>query len=305
MRTKLVVMLVTLGLLLTGCNMPQATTSIPPTNTSAPRSTATQPPALATPTTLPLATATNVPAATPTISNLPTEPVKIVIQAPGKNSKITSPITLSGESDPTFEQGLGIQITGEDGAIVAEGHAIISAEIGTRGPFDASLTFSVAHDQPGRLAVFDVSARDGGLLFLTSIPVTLLAGGSGAEILPAEAPQNFFRIDQPTAFGEVSGGVVHVEGLSGPAFENTILVALCGEGGTSGDIEPICGMQDNTLFKTPVQILAPDAGQPGTFSVDLPYSVSQDTFARVAVYTLSPMDGGVIELNSIELILKP
>jgi hypothetical protein len=297
MKAKFAI-LIALSLVLAGCNLPASPTSVPATSTPAPRPTVTDLPPVATPTLVP-ATAT----ATPSDGTLPAK-ARIVLLEPGSGSAVTSPLIVRGESDPTFEQGLGLKITGEDGTIIGEAYTIIEAELGTRGPFEASVPFVVDHRQSGRVSVFDVGARDGGLLYLTSAFVTLQPAGGITEILTLGESPAFFRIDQPEPFAQTSGGVLHVEGLSGPVFENGIMVALCGEGGI-GERDLICGTVDNLLLQVPVTTMAPDAGQPGKFSVDLPYSVSQETFARIAIYAVSPMDGGVIELNSIEIILLP
>ena len=290
------VMLVTLS----GCNTPKAlpsATALPPTAQIEKQATQT------------LAPVRNTPAAaTPTEriveATEPPVPPRIVILEPGRGSRVAT-AKVSGQSEPTFEQHLGIRISGEDGTLVGEGYTTINAEMGMRGSFEAEIFFSVDREQSGRISVFDTSARDGGLMYLTSVLVTLIPDlAAGVQVLPADNLVSFFRIDQPPAYGEVSGGMLHVEGLSGPAFENTIIVTLCGEGG-SGARELICGTEDNVLVTVPVTIQSADIGQPGTFSVDIPYAVSQETFARVAVYVLSPMDGGIIELNSVEVLLRP
>jgi hypothetical protein len=83
-------------------------------------------------------------------------------------------VLVTGISNPTFEQGLGIQVIGEDGTVIGEGAATISAEWGQRGNFEALVAFtSPPDDEGGRISVFDVSPRDGGLVHLSSVEVTL------------------------------------------------------------------------------------------------------------------------------------
>lgn len=87
---------------------------------------------------------------------------------------MSSPVLVTGISNPTFEQHLGIQVIGEDGSIIGEGAATIGVDWGQRGSFEAEVAFDPPPgDQQARIIVFDVSPRDGGLLHLSSVEVTL------------------------------------------------------------------------------------------------------------------------------------
>jgi hypothetical protein len=100
----------------------------------------------------------------------------IVITSPVAGETVTNPVVVTGISDPTFEQSLGIQVIGQDGRVLGQGAAMISAELGERGSFTGEVTFSSPPaEERGRITVFDMSARDGGLLHLASIEV-MLAG---------------------------------------------------------------------------------------------------------------------------------
>jgi hypothetical protein len=83
-------------------------------------------------------------------------------------------VSVTGISNPTFEQSLAIQVIGVDGTVIGEGAATISADWGQRGNFEAQVVFDPPpSDQPGRIIVLDVSPRDGGLVHLSSVEVTL------------------------------------------------------------------------------------------------------------------------------------
>ena len=98
----------------------------------------------------------------------------LVITSPGSGDTVTSPVLVAGISNPTFEQSLAIQVIGVDGTVIGEGAATISADWGQRGRFEAEVAFSSpASDEPGRIIVLDVSPRDGGLVHLSSVEVTL------------------------------------------------------------------------------------------------------------------------------------
>jgi len=98
----------------------------------------------------------------------------LVITSPGSGDTVTSPVLVAGISNPTFEQSLAIQVIGVDGTVIGEGAATIDADWGQRGNFEAQVVFDPPpSDQPGRIIVFDASPRDGGLVHLSSVEVTL------------------------------------------------------------------------------------------------------------------------------------
>ncbi len=117
--------------------------------------------------------ATSTPAFTPEPPATIFEDEAIVIVEPGSGAVVTSPVHVVGEADPTFEQSLVVQIADENGAVIATAPGQIAADLGHRGPFVVDVSFTVAAEGPGRISVFAVSARDGGLTHLSSVEVTL------------------------------------------------------------------------------------------------------------------------------------
>ncbi|MGD8455949.1 MAG: Gmad2 immunoglobulin-like domain-containing protein [Anaerolineales bacterium] len=241
----------------------------------------------------------------PTLTLLPSIHAQeyIFIESPGLGSKVTSPATVEGFSGPTFEQTLAVSITDIDGTVLAMEPANIQADIGVGGAFSVTLEFTVDKDKPGRISVYDISARDGGIVHLDSAPVTLLATGS-AEIVPSEPGAETIRIASPTFLEEVSGGVLEVSGYSEYFFEVNLSVTICGSW-TGGDLHFICGTSDNVIAEGYATIESPDMGIPGPFSGSLAYNALPDTRARVVVFAASPMDGGIEHLSSVEVVLNP
>jgi hypothetical protein len=155
-----------------GASAAPVPSEVPPTSTAV-TSTATPIP----PTSTPVSPAPTCapPEICPECSTCPTcQEEAIVIISPSAGETVGSPVLVTGISNPTFEQHLGIQVLGEDGTVIGQGAAIISAEWGQRGNFEAEVTFELPpSNQYGRIVVFDTSARDGGLLHLSSVEVTL------------------------------------------------------------------------------------------------------------------------------------
>src|ERR1051326_2449859 len=70
---------------------------------------------------------------------------KILILEPGINpsgvSSVTSPVHVAGQADPTFEQSLVVQVTDQNGAVIATVPTQIQADAGQRGPFGVDVPF--------------------------------------------------------------------------------------------------------------------------------------------------------------------
>jgi hypothetical protein len=227
----------------------------------------------------------------------------ILILEPGPNSQVTSPVHIAGTSDPTFEQNLVVTVTDESGAVIALEPTTIQAAAPDRGPFEIDLAFSITADQPGRISVYDVSARDGGLVHLSSVEVTLLAGGAAVINPPPAAPETI-SIFGPVHLAEISGGAFTVSGFSEYFFESNLGVVVCGEGG-SGAPDQLCGTADNVIASSFAIIAAPDIGLPGPFSGEIVYSIASSVQARIIVYAASPRDGGLMHASSRPVNLTP
>jgi immunoglobulin-like protein involved in spore germination len=277
--------------------LPATDTDLPgPTATA---STTTEPSA----TVAPVATDTPLPAG-PTDTPLPPDiPEAILIIQPGIAAAVTSPVHVTGEADPTFEQNLVVQITDQFGGVLVTTPTTILVEAGQRGPYAVDVSFSVAADQPGRISVYSTSARDGGLIHLASVEVNLLASGPASPAAAATHPESLI-INGPALNAAVSGGVIHLEGYSQYVFENQLAVVLCGEGG-QGDPEPVCGTTDNVLEIGFASVSSPDVGLPGPYAGDLPYGIAAPIQARLVVYSVSPRDGGILHLATTPIQLNP
>jgi hypothetical protein len=68
-----------------------------------------------------------------------------------------------------------VRVRDEEGREIGTGHATIRAPLGGRGPFRGTIRYRLRDNrsQPGRIEVYDTSARDGQLLHLSSVEVTL------------------------------------------------------------------------------------------------------------------------------------
>ena len=67
----------------------------------------------------------------------------IHIAQPAANSVVSSPLTISGKADSTFEQNIVVRISAEDGSQLALGPTTIQSSLGSRGKYSLDLSFSV------------------------------------------------------------------------------------------------------------------------------------------------------------------
>lgn len=250
-----------------------ATASAAPTDT---RASATEPPATA------------------TVS--PEEPIDIpeelFIQSPRSGSRVASPLTVSGQADPTFEQTLLARLFLLDGTELASGPIHIDAPLGERGPYQGELEFQVDSEQQAVLQVLTTSARDGGLTHLSSVIITLVPPGAGDNVTSAEPHRERIIIENPQPGAEISGGQIRVSGVGLPSFEGTLVVSLIGPDG-------------ELMAEEPLIVDAPDMGEYGTFEITISYNVAEQTPARVLVTDPSPAFDGYNHANSVEVRLNP
>lgn len=264
-----------MGYVTAGCNAPAAggtaSSSATAPATAGPAATAPLPP-------------TETPAAGPEET--------IMILEPGPGSRAVSPLHVAGWSDPTFEQALSVRLLSFDGDEIGPQVPVqILADVGQRGPFSVEIPFAVSEERNALLQVLSYSPRDGGVTHLSSVGVTLLPGGAASLVARPAYPEQI-DVLQPGPGSTVSGGVLHVEGVAVASFEGTLVVELYDEAG-------------GLLASEPLIVDAPDMGLPGTFSINLAYSLVSAGPGRVVVLDPSPAFDGVNHLSSVDVQLEP
>jgi hypothetical protein len=216
----------------------------------------------------------------------------ILILEPGPGSRAISPLRVAGIADPTFEQALVVRLVLDDGSLLALEPALIQTELGTRGPFEVQVPFTLTEERSALLQVYSASARDGGLTHLSSVGLRLAPGGP-VDIRPAlGGPEERLQIRQPALLDRISGGIAHVEGFGLASFEGTLLVQ-------------VYDAEGNQVGSQAIIVQAPDMGIPGPFVADVPYSVSSEGPGRVVVVDPLPAFDGVGHIASVEVRLAP
>jgi hypothetical protein len=167
--------------------------------------------------------------------------------------------------------------------------AQIQAELGQRGNFTVDVPFAISGERQAFLQVYATSARDGGITHLASVGLTI-ADSEPENIIPVTPHPERIPIHQPAPGETISGGTARVEGFGLASFEQTLLVEVVDETG-------------NVIGSQPVIVNAPDLGQPGFFSVDVPYSAPSNGPGRIVVRDISPAFGGDTHRATVEVTL--
>lgn len=214
-----------------------------------------------------------------------------MILAPGPGSRLTSPFDVRGVADPTFEQTLVARLVDPGGSVLTEKPLIIQSPLGERGSFETSIEFAVSSETNALLQIYATSARDGGITHLESVGVMLVPGGP-QELVERDPYPEQIAIRKPENNQQISGGVLHVEGIGVASFEGTLVLELYDADGALLDSQPII-------------VDAPEMGQPGTFQGEVSYSITQPGPARLLVRDPLPVFDGVNHIASVEIQLLP
>jgi hypothetical protein len=215
----------------------------------------------------------------------------ILILFPGPGSIVTSPVTVSGIADPTFEQTLVVRILLTDNTELALEPTIIQADLGERGRFSVDVAFEVESTVQGFIQVFEESARDGGITHLSTMGVALAPSGP-ETIVPGQFLPEQIWIQSPSLGQTVSGGVVRVQGFALASFEQTLVI----------DVYDASG---NLVGSKPTMTHAPDLGLPGPFDDTVSYSVGNTGPGRIVVRDPSVAFVGDYHIASVEITLEP
>jgi hypothetical protein len=213
----------------------------------------------------------------------------IMILEPAPGSKVASPVRVSGFANPTFEQNLLMRIVLEDGTVLPQTFTSIQADPGERGVFEFEYPFDL--EGTALIQVYEVSTRDGGIIHLSSVEVTLAPDGP-ADIGIREPYSESLAIGNPAPSDEISGGELIVSGIGMRSYMPFLLVDLLDENG-------------NEIYSTDIEFVMYEIGEHGTFWVKLAYSIDQPQVGRVVVRDPSWIMGKDFHLTSVDIMLEP
>ncbi len=96
----------------------------------------------------------------------------IFVETPALFETVTSPLTISGTAN-TFEGTFQADILDRHGEVLAHETVQATSGSGTRGTFEAEITFGVPDSGPITLKVYELSAKDGSEVNTVEIPLKI------------------------------------------------------------------------------------------------------------------------------------
>jgi germination protein M len=96
----------------------------------------------------------------------------ILVESPAPGATVSSPLTIRGTAN-TFEATFMVELRPEQGKPLYKNFVTATSGNGTRGTFEETIDFTVDHEQPGTLVVYENSAEDGSVVNEVEIPVTI------------------------------------------------------------------------------------------------------------------------------------
>jgi Immunoglobulin-like domain of bacterial spore germination len=102
------------------------------------------------------------------------QPEQITIDAPSTGATISGGIAhVRGFSVPFFEQTINVLVLDVNGVTVGNTTLHIQSEVGQAGTYEGDVSYAVSSAQPGTIQVYATSPRDGSIVHLSSVDVTL------------------------------------------------------------------------------------------------------------------------------------
>lgn len=99
-----------------------------------------------------------------------TPPVLVESPLPGEDA--ASPLRMTGTAN-TFEATFNVEVLDDEGNLLGKRFVTATSGSGTRGTFDAEVSFKAAAEAPGSLVVFELSAEDGSRVHEVKIPLQI------------------------------------------------------------------------------------------------------------------------------------
>ncbi len=232
------------------------------------------------------------PTPTPTLLSLPLPAERLLIEAPGPGSQVSSPVRIVGWGGPSYQDRVRIRLIGENGEVLAQVRAYLLVPSGRSGRFIVDLPFHFA--PVAESALIEVSYENpltGRLDHLTTRRVVLLSTGRPLVQPNLTAPEKV-TIFTPREDRVIEGGSILIRGAAWLDEDLPLLVE-------------ILDRQGNVLSSSEVVLAAPALGELGTFDVTLPYNVPYEQYGWVAVTERGVHPPTVLHYTSVRVYLKP
>jgi len=234
------------------------------------------------------------PTATPT--NIPTlalQPGETTILKPGPYSRVSSPFQVEARMKPGDDGNVYIDLVGEDGRTLYSRYFDYSANNSPDLFILHEISFTVnGAAETGRLSL---SLKDGfgRTMSVATVELVLVSMGYDNIYQPWNTAEHYL-VKSPYEDQFISGGLLEVYGVAYPFNSSPLVAELLDE-------------QNNVIASAEVQLTVPSGGENyAAFTLQIPYSVTRTTFARLTLKQMSDdRVPGVVCLSSMRVILKP
>lgn len=230
--------------------------------------------------------------ATPTRISLPLPQERISLDAPGPGSQVVSPVRVSGWAGPAFGGRIFVRLIGEEGQEIGRATTYLLAIEGSAGLFVVTVPFTLQGvAEAGSVEVSFNHQTTNQLEHIHSRPVVFLSAGP-ARIHPDPGAPEKISIFTPRDERRVSGGVAHVRGGAWLDEDLPLLIEVLDRTG-------------NVVGSAEVEVQAPVLGELGTFEADVPFTIPNAQYGRIAVIERTENPPGVRHFTSVRVYLEP
>jgi hypothetical protein len=221
-------------------------------------------------------TPTSTPAASTPVTTPSADPA-IVIETPAEGDTVTTPVEMTGIAN-VFEAVLFIDAVLSDDTVLCSRRLMATSGTGTPGDWNGILAFAApSEDTAVSLRGFSLSAMDGSVINLVEREVTV----------SAEQPD--IVIDEPACRAEVTGPTLAVSGEA-QVFEAALTVELRDEAGVAVITQ---------------QVMAASGTERSPWSTTFDLGAVTPGFYDVVAYSISAMDGSVINEFPVQISVSP
>jgi hypothetical protein len=256
---------------------------------------ATAPPTPELPSATPIEESEEIPAAAPTPEpqlppvQLPAGTIQIL--SPGPGSKVVSPFLLRAALIPGPNGVVRIELLGEDGRLLMREVKVYNLSPGARISLGSEVKFEISAVAEAARAQILVEDNHGRTMALASVDLILLSIGD-ADINPVVDTLENIIIEEPNPNALIQGGQVLVSGLARLRGDQPLLIEIQTDDGR------VVGTRQ-------VSVVSPQGGGHGTFAIDVPYTLSATTRARLFIWERGARIPGIAHLSSLEVVLSP
>jgi hypothetical protein len=238
---------------------------------------------------LPEPTSAETPAPTPTFK---VPEAAIQISRPGPSSKVVSPFRVSAFLMPGYQNNVTLELFGEDGRLLARKILSYNRNPGMRVQAHVDFEFDIsAAAETGRVVVRTEDENQRSIAMAT-VDLILLSLGQEENNPPGDMKEKI-AIIEPVKNLSIQAGVVYVSGLARPTSPSPLLIELYSEKGVS--LGP----------SRMVAVILEEDGQHVPFSIEVPYSITTPTKARLFITEKDITRTKTVHVTSVEIHLRP